>query len=172
MLDINKQAIHPGVRARDLPGLMELYELNYIQLRRLIPDLDILPDRVVSQVQGALDLHLTIVERAPYTTTLRLTYRFEDESGSFPAPDLVLRMYHDAQVAEVISRGRRRGRRGAEYDRFHQRYPLEKKWEVNRFLHKWLGYCLHQGHGFSPARSEFSNAVQTVASEQLADAES
>ena len=37
-----KQIVHPGVRARDLPALMELYELNYIQLRQLVPDVRIL----------------------------------------------------------------------------------------------------------------------------------
>ena len=172
MLDMTRQAMHAGVRARDLPGLMELYELNYIQLRRLVPDFDVLPARAVSQVAGALPLYLDIVERSPYTTTLRLTYRFSDESGEFPAPDLLLRLYHDAQVAEVISRGRRRGRRAAEYDRFHTRHSLQEKWEANRFLHKWLGYCLRQGHGFSPARNEISNAIQVVEDQSLADAES
>lgn len=172
MLNVSEQWMHPGARERDLPGLMELYELNYIHLRRLISDLDALPDRLVSQVSGALDLHLTVVERSPYTTTLRLTYHFEDENGGFPAPDMLLRMYHDAQLAEVISHGGRRSRQGAQYDRFHHRYPLEKKWQANRFLHKWLGYCLHQGHAYSPARNEFSRAVQALADEPLADAES
>jgi len=151
---------------------MELYELNYIQLRQLVPDLDAIKEQSLSRVEGALNLYLTIVERSKYTTTLNLTYQFSDREGSFPAPDVVIRMYHDAQLAEVISRGRRRGRRHAEYDRFHHQYSIQTKWQVNRFLHKWLGYCLHTGHSFSPAREQLSEALQTIEAEQALSFES
>ena len=167
-----KQKCHPGVRARDLPALMELYELNYIQLRRLVPDLDAIQDHSVSKVEGALDLYLTVRERCKYTSTLHLTYRFSEADDGFPAPDIVIRMYHDAQVAEVISRGGRRGRRRAEYDRFHHQYAIEDKWQANRFLHKWLGYCLYHGHAFSPAREQLSEALQAIENEQALSLES
>lgn len=172
MLISNRTIGRSGLRARDLPALMELYELNYILLRRMIPEPALLDHATVSSPDGALDLHLRILERAPYTTTLRLTYLFTDAQGTFPAPDVLVRMYHDAQVAEVLTRGRRRGVRGAEYDRSRERYSLARKWEVNRFLHKWLGYCLRQGHAFSPGRNQFSKAAQLVARGQLVDAES
>ena len=172
MLKTRQQVNHQGVRARDLPGLMELYELNYIQLRRLIPDLDILPQQTVSEIRDGLDLHLTVMERAPYTSTLRLTYQFSDDEGEFPAPDVVVRLYHDAQVAEVISRGRRRGRRHAEYDRAYHHYPMEMKWESNRFLQKWLAYCLRNGHSFSPGRIQFSDALQAVGGQPLVGVDS
>lgn len=167
-----KYKIHPGVRARDLPALMELYELNYIQLRQLAPDLNAIQDCTVSRAQGALNLHLTVSERCKYTTTLHLTYQFSDKDGDFPAPDLVVRMYHDAQLAEVISRGCPRGRRDDGYDRFRHQYSIEAKWHVNRFLHKWLGYCLRQGHGFSPAREQLATALQTLESEHSLSLES
>jgi hypothetical protein len=32
----------------------------------------------------------------------------------------------------------------------HHRYTLDEKWVMNRFLQKWLGYCLRQGHRFNP----------------------
>ena len=124
-----QQAVHPGVRARDLPALMELYELNYMQLRQLVPDLDAVQDHSTSRVKGTLDLHLTVRERCRYTSTLHLTYEFADNGGSFPAPDVVVRMYHDAQMAEVISRGGRPGRGDAEYDRFRHQYSIEIKWQ-------------------------------------------
>ena len=167
-----KQKVHPGVRARDLPALMELYELNYIQLRQLVPDLNAIQDHSQSLVKGALGLFLTVQERCKYTTTLHLSYRFADDEGSFLAPDIVLRMYHDAQLAEVISRGRRRGRRNAVYDRFHHQYSIETRWQVNRFLHKWLGYCLHTGHVFSPAREQLSEILQNLEDEQALSCES
>lgn len=161
-----RQKVHPGIRARDLPALMELYELNYIQLRQLVPDLDAIQDYSVSHASGALNLHLSVRERCKYTTTLHLSYQFKDPHGEFSAPDLVVRMYHDAQVAEVISRGRRRSRREAEYDRLHHQYSVFTKWTVNRFLHKWLGYCLHQGHAFSPAREQLSEVMNSIELEQ------
>lgn len=164
--------VHPGVRARDLPALMELYELNYIQLRQLVPDLTAIQDRSVSQADGTLKLHLTVNERCKYTTTLHLTYQFTDSGGDFPAPDVVVRMYHDAQAAEVISRGRPRGCRNAEYNRFHHQYSIDEKWQINRFLHKWLAYCLHQGHGFSPAREQLADALQTLETDKVLSLES
>lgn len=132
---------------------MELYECNYIRMRNLVPELDAIPATLVSKVAGALDLHLHIVERCKFTTTLNLTYHFSDEEGLFLAPDLQVRMYHDAQVGEVIACGRRRGVRQAEYNRMRNNYSLQEKWHMNRFLQKWLGYCLLQGHRFKPVLS-------------------
>jgi len=143
---------HNGIPARNFAGLMELYECNYIRLRNLIPDLDFMQDHVISRIDGKLDLHLRIVERCKFTTTLNLTYYFHDDEGSFPAPDMQVRMYHDAQVGEVISCGRRRGVRHAVYNRMFNTYTLSEKWRMNRFLQKWLGYCLLQGHRFIPGR--------------------
>jgi uncharacterized protein YqiB (DUF1249 family) len=144
--------LHNGIPAQSFAGLMELYESNYIRLRNLVPDLDAMPDEVCSQIDGVLELHLRIVERCKFTTTLNLTYHFHDQQGSFPAPDMQVRMYHDAQVVEVISCGRRRGVRHASYNRMFNRYTLVEKWRMNRFLQKWLGYCLMQGHRFIPGR--------------------
>ena len=165
-----KQIVHPGVRARDLPALMELYELNYIQLRQLIPDFAAVQDLSVSKVNHGMDLYLTISERCKYTTTFNLTYRFSDRDEGKPAPDVVVRMYHDAQVAEVISRGG--SRRHSAYNRFRQEYPLQTKWQVNRFLHKWLVYCLRHGHGFSPAREQLAEALEVIECERALSLES
>ncbi|MCP4188575.1 MAG: DUF1249 domain-containing protein, partial [Gammaproteobacteria bacterium] len=40
---------------------------------------------------------------------------------------------------------------------------IEHKWVMNRFLYKWLGYCLHQGHFFQPMR-QFKRAGNSAAS--------
>ena len=148
----SRQEEYYGVRARTFAGLMDLYESNYIRLRNLVGDLGSMPAVTVSQVPGALDLHLRFFERCRFTTTLGLTYCFHDEEGAFPAPDIKVRIYHDAQVAEVIACGRRRGLHHAEYNRLHHHYSLTEKWRMNRFLHKWLGYCLRQGHRFAASR--------------------
>lgn len=165
----HRQYLHNGIPPRNFAGLMELYECNYIRLRNLVPDLDAVPDAGVSRVAGALDLHLRIVERCKFTTTLHLTYYFHDREGSFPAPDMRVRMYHDAQVGEVISCGRRRGVRSAPYNRMYHRYTLQEKWRMNRFLQKWLGYSLMQGHRFIPGRILLpdENTLQTIEDSRL-----
>jgi uncharacterized protein YqiB (DUF1249 family) len=146
------QYAHHGIPPVSFAGLMELYECNYIRMRNLVPDSDAIPDAVVSHIDGGLDLHLRITERCKFTTTFNLTYYFTDAVGSFPAPDIQVRIYHDAQVGEVISCGRRRGIRHARYNRMRNSYSLAEKWRMNRFLQKWLGYSLMQGHRFTPER--------------------
>ncbi len=141
-----------GIPTKNFAGLMEIYECNYIRIRNLVPDIDVMPDVVISRIDGVLDLQLRVIERCKFTTTFNLTYHFTDSHGRFPAPDMQVRMYHDAQVAEVISCGRRRGLRHALYNRMFHRYTLVEKWRMNRFLQKWLGYCLMQGHRFVPGR--------------------
>ena len=162
-----RQVEYLGIGARTFAGLMELYESNYIRLRNLVPELNAMPEVSVSHIPGALDLHLQILERCRFTTTLGLTYCFHDEEGAFPAPDIKVRIYHDAQVGEVIACGRRRGLHHAEYNRLHHNYSLPEKWRMNRFLHRWLGYCLRQGHRFAPNRdsalfSENSKQVEDI----------
>jgi len=169
MLNNETHFLYNGIPARNFAGLMELYECNYIRLRNLVPDLETVGDQMISRVDGVLDLHLKIVERCKFTTTLNLSYYFYDDEGSFPAPDMTVRLYHDAQVGEVIACGRRRGVRHASYNRMFNSYTLPEKWRMNRFLQKWLGYCLMQGHRFLPGAVP---APTTPASGALLDAES
>lgn len=135
-----------GEAPRSFAGLMAVYESNYRRLMLLAPGLDGL-ERAVSRVPGCLDLHLRVLERHRYTTFLHLTYWFEQPDGGVrPDPDLHIRMYHDARLAEVHSCLRPQ-RRGGEADGC----SLARRWQMNRFLEKWLAYCLAQGHGFPPA---------------------
>ena len=135
-----QSAPHPGTFA----GLMELYENNYIRLRRVIPTLPEEECTKISQVAGSMDLHLTVIERFAYTSELLLTYYFERDGILIPEPELRLRIYHDAQLAEVMS-AQLRHWPAFDYD---TNTHLRSRWHVNRFLFKWLNYCLYQGHRF------------------------
>ncbi len=135
---------------RSFAALMELYETNYIFIRRLVPDVDRSDDAVVSRVPGTPDLHLGVLERCAYTTSLRLTHCFGEETAPEVVPDLRVRVYHDARVAEVLADSRLDGFR---YWRRHEPPPpgtLAWRWDVNRFLNRWLRYCLGEGHAFEP----------------------
>jgi uncharacterized protein YqiB (DUF1249 family) len=65
-------------RPRTFVALMALYESNYLRLGWLAGALHSLNGNHRSLVPGDCDLLLNVTERTPYTTTLNLTYRFED----------------------------------------------------------------------------------------------
>ncbi len=133
---------------RDLAALIDMYEGNYVRLRRLVPDLEELEGTVVSRVAGALDLYLTVVERFKYTTSLQLTYRFLDSDRVSLEPNARICVYHDVRCADLVSHCRRRRSQAIHPWRRGHMPELERKWEMNRFLLKWLKFCTHQGHLF------------------------
>ncbi len=129
-------------------GLMDLYERNYISIRRLVPVMPPAKTCLVSQAPGGLDLHLKVIERFRYTTELSLTYYFARPEGCVAEPDLCIRVYHDARLAEVMSGHLRHWPAFQVAEESVGSGHLRARWHVNRFLYKWLGYCLHQGHRF------------------------
>jgi uncharacterized protein YqiB (DUF1249 family) len=131
-------------------ALLSLCEENYRALVRLIPDIKRLRGEFRSVRDGGLDLHLEIIEQAPYTTLLRLTYFFPHNDGQIHRideadPDALLRVYHDASQVEVLDLRQTR----LPIRRNYQYPALETKWKANLFLSKWLTYCIRQGHRFS-----------------------
>ena len=146
-------------RPGSFTGLMTLYESNYIKLCRLITDFKVFsgdsPQAIISCCDADCDLHLEVTLREPYTTTLRLTYLFcSDSSDSspeqlIPDPDLTIRVYHDAQLVEVVrNREEYRHHKLQELTRVHSR-ELGWRWRNNMTLNKWLDYLLDMGHGFA-----------------------
>ena len=134
-----------GPRRRTLASLIEVHESNYRRLLRLVPDLRCIDGTVVSRVSGALDLYLTVHTQQRYTTSLTLTYRFDD--GLQPNAGIVV--YHDVHAAELVSFVPRRLGRSEGLAWRRGRMPdLDRKWRINRFLQKWLGFCHRQGHLF------------------------
>jgi len=131
---------------------MELYEKNYMLVRLLAPDLKSLPEkRYVSRPDGLLPLELSAIEHNRYTTTFKLTYLFSTASRHDREPDLVVRLYHDARTCEVMS-----GLIPSMRTESRRTRDLDNGYRLNRFLHKWVSYCLRQGHSFdanNPASS-------------------
>lgn len=141
----------------DFVSLMDMYEENYLRLRKLIPDLAAIEHRAMSYAPGHLDLHLEILERSRYTTTLILSYGFNEagEPGLRMEPNLKVRIYHDAGLAEAMSGRLHHGRLVLE------NLPADarrQKWQLNRFFSKWLRYCLRQKHGFVAAQKLVAEA--------------
>lgn len=132
-------------------GLMEMYECNYIFLRRLCADFNKIDGDRVSIVSGGMDLYMKTLQRDKYTTTILLTHYFttsclSNEPGNFP--NIRVRIYHDARQAEVLSVCAQKKRymlKGLESNKVE----LYARWTVNRFLFKWLDYCLGLNHKFA-----------------------
>jgi hypothetical protein len=132
-------------------SLMSLYESNYLRLRALAGDVRRHAGRHVSSVQGDCDLHFEVLEHAPYTSMLRLTYLFDGNGGSVADPDLELRVYHDARLAEASACGRWIRHASLEHVRAGIPAQLGERWLRNMLLNKWLDYCLDRGHAFHAA---------------------
>ncbi|MGQ7959658.1 DUF1249 domain-containing protein [Pseudomonas sp. SP16.1] len=136
----------------DLVELQAACEANYVRLMRLLPQMrsERQARRVaLSQGDHLLGvLNLEVLEACPYTTTLRV--RQEHSLPWLPVPQLDVRVYHDARMAEVV---------GAENARrLHIRYPYpnaamhqpDEKSQLNLFLGEWLSHCLACGHEAQP----------------------
>jgi len=136
------------VRPRSFAGLMTLYESNHVRMRQLMGNLRRLPDEAVSMSSRDLDLYLTVEERSRYTTTLHMTYWFEAGLERSADPDLRLRIYHDARLAEAVSCAdapRHAALRGVWRPASSE---MEQRWTLNILLNKWLEFCLDNRHSF------------------------
>lgn len=140
-------------RPRSFVALMSLYESNYIRLRTLC-DGD--PARLTgvrhSYVAGDCELVLEVEERAPYTTTLQLTYLLPAASGEGAVerfPDVRIRVYSDARLAEAQQWASQPAHPALRALRRDAERELDQRWALNMMLNKWLDYCMERGHRFA-----------------------
>jgi uncharacterized protein YqiB (DUF1249 family) len=135
-------------RPASFVSLMSVYESNYIRLAWLVPRLDEIEGTLISSVAGDCNLHLAIEERARYTTTLTLSYVFDEAEGPVRDPDLTVRVYHDARLAEVQACARWHRHETLASIRSQVTRELGERWLRNIMLNKWLDYCVERGHRF------------------------
>ncbi len=139
-------------------------EANYARLCRLLPELaqcGTLADdgkvpecrlQVAQRVASPAELHLATIERTRYTTTLAVEWSQAGARGQGASPAsglfdiaLVVRMYHDLRLAEVISaRGQRIGLASYQYPNEHMLQPDEKI-QQNQFLAELLSQGVQHG---------------------------
>lgn len=139
-------------RFLDLQGQCEL---NYLMLQQIFPDMRLGQSArlVVGRSETTAQtgdtprapfLTIEVVERAPYTTQLKVTGCL----GSQPVVGELLaevHMYHDARMAEVTHSSNRR------LINMRNRYPNtlmlqpDEKWQANQFLGEWLDFFLTRG---------------------------
>lgn len=125
-------------------------EANYWRLSKLMPEGVNGGERWQFAVTSGGRQWLTqleVTERSRYTTTLRLSQSDVAVGDDWlKAPQLTVRLYHDAQLAEVLAWERhRRLQPRYEYPNSAM-YHQDEKAQLNRFLGEWLGLCLAKGH--------------------------
>ena len=131
-------------RPGTLSGLMNLFEANYRQLLQLIPDLDFKPGQQLP-FKHAVSKSGTDTR---YTATLHLTYWLDN--GQTADPDLTVRIYNDAALAETVDGVRSRCAALRNIDP-EQGGWNQRQYARNLMLSKWLEYLLENGHGFAMA---------------------
>lgn len=129
--------------------LEQLCESNFDKLLKLIPELFSFRQSAIGVTEVRPALYLEIVERSPYTMTIKLSHCFHHQLQDFIEPAVKIRVYQDVQMVEVL--------------RDHARQDVSKvfkcaskteeirdyKWKMNYFLQKWLDHCLLTDYRFS-----------------------
>jgi uncharacterized protein YqiB (DUF1249 family) len=160
---VNEAGFSAG-QPRRLAQLLDLYERNFRLIQRLIPELDLPFPDAVSKSGSDLPLHLKVIDRDRYTVAFKLTYEFVDADGVRRQPDIWVRVYRDASVAEALQCSHRPPWQ-AEDDADPKAWQfLNDQWRRNLMLGKWLEYLLEHGHGFGltarPRRTSKATAVE------------
>ncbi|MFT6914533.1 MAG: hypothetical protein ACJAWL_000829 [Motiliproteus sp.] len=138
-----------GLRKRYVPDLCAQQacgESNYAKLMRLLPGFDTVDMHQfqISWQQHRVQVEILVEERFAYTSTVHIAQHQDADWIQMPA--LIVRLYHDARMAEVVCRKRRSQLRGSyPYPNAKMHQPDEKA-QLNRYLSEWLNQCLAQGH--------------------------
>ena len=121
---------------------LSLYESNYHKLVDWLPDLNCREGTVVFAAAGLSSICIEMLEQNPYTTTIQIRHNLPGAEPWVGALVLKVRIYHDAQVAEVIAcQGIHSFKPFYSYPNPKMLQPYEKR-RVNQFLGEWLSYCL------------------------------
>lgn len=91
-----------------------------------------------------LRVNVQLLEAAPYTSTVEIV---QHQTGGqlFSAATWRIRLYHDVEMAEIVSWNRQQHWLPQyEYPNKHMYHPDEKL-ALNRFLGDWLEHCRKQG---------------------------
>ena len=137
----------------DLSRYMADCDANYARLMKLFPDVTTCDERKIGfHHDGDHVLRLKVLEQTPYTTLVALGQDDDVETAHdwLKLPSLTLRLYHDAQVVEVVScEGVRHLHPRYEYPNTRMHHQDEKA-QWNLFLGEWLSHCLKNGYHAEP----------------------
>ncbi|GAC32508.1 DUF1249 domain-containing protein [Paraglaciecola polaris] len=123
-----------------LPSIQRVCALNYVRLIKLLPDCDTEDLEYQFKVNNTLNYSIKILECSRYTSTVAMSQ--ESIVGpDYMRPVVRIRLYHDAQLAEVIE-SQHIGALKPSYEYPNiKMYQKNEKEMVNLFLSEWLLFC-------------------------------
>ncbi len=128
--------------------LEKLCESNYQKLFCLIPDLCKFSKQATGKTPNKPALYLKIIERSKHTLTVELSHAFNSKLEEFIEPAVKIRVYLDANLAEVLKDHARPTVSSIYKDPAQSIEIMNYKWRLNYFLQKWLDHCLQTGYKF------------------------
>lgn len=148
---LSQQASVKPVYAVDLMGLMNECEANFIRMKKLTQNMQITERYfLIERGNNTLEHKLLLLMQEKFTSTWSFEVISESKSIWLKSPKITVRIYHDAQLAEVIAwEGHRRFRPRYEYPNKNA-YARDEKLQNNRFLGQWLSDCLQHGLSKEP----------------------
>jgi uncharacterized protein YqiB (DUF1249 family) len=131
-----------------LPTLMTLFEVNYMLLLRVLADKEQVGEQRCFFISDFLSYRVRVDEITKYTTLLTINQEASIHGYNLTAlfrPKMVIRLYHDARMAEVISnQDVQQIKPRYDYPNNKMHLPDEKQ-QINYFLKEWLQLCLQLG---------------------------
>ncbi len=128
--------------------LERLCESNFQKLFSLIPDLCSFQNDATGETTNKPVLYLKIIDRTKHTITVELTHCFDEQLESFMEPAIKIRVYLDANLAEVLKDHHRPLVSKVYKDPGQSVEIMNYKWRLNYFLQKWLDHCLQTNYQF------------------------
>ena len=133
----------------DLTGYMAECEANYARLMKLlISGQDLVSYQVSMPGHHVTRVDFRILQRCKYTTMLTIDKgsSSSSEGSSWLANNhFECRVYHDAQMVEVVAFQQNRGIKPAYPYPNRKMYQKDEKFQQNRFLSECLSNCLKNG---------------------------
>jgi len=131
-----------------LATLMNLCDVNYMLLIKLLADKETVGEERNFFISDFLSYVVTVNEVTRYTTLITMsqnTIEVGKELSHLFQPKMVIRLYHDARMAEVItSQNIRQVKPRYDYPNSKMHLPDEKQ-QINMFLKEWLQLCHELG---------------------------
>jgi uncharacterized protein YqiB (DUF1249 family) len=136
-------------KTRYVPKLADMHKVcehNYARLLSLVPDCDTESLEYHFKVNGSLSYQMKIIDSSRYTSTIEMSQQYSAGQGvdgpDFLKPVVVVRLYHDAQMAEVLSFQHIAALKPSYEYPNNKMYQRNEKEMVNLFLGEWLVFCL------------------------------
>lgn len=143
----NRQGGPLGNRYKpSLSSLMNLCAVNYMLMLRLVSEKETVGQTNQFFISDFLSYSVTVKEVTRYTSLVSIAQDatiLGQHLAKFIQPSMIVRLYHDAQMAEVIKS------QDVQYIKPKYTYPNDamhqpdEKQQVNQFLKEWLQLC-HQ----------------------------